>query len=151
MLALTEEATAAGARLEKVSEQLGVSTRSLQRWGDGDGGEDQRRGPKTEHANKLSEAEREKVIAIANSAEYRDLSPKQIVPRFADAGQYVASESTVYRLLREQDQMAHRESARGRRRRVARASTWPLTPTRCGCGTSRTCRGRCGEPSSTST
>lgn len=30
----------------------------------------------------------------------RDLSPKQIVPRLADRGEYVASESTFYRMLR---------------------------------------------------
>lgn len=117
VLALTEEATAAGARLEKVAAHLGLSTRTIQRWSDANGGEDQRRGANTEPANKLSEAEREKVIEIANSLEYRDLSPKQIVPRLADEGVYVASESTLYRVLREQDQMAHRERSRPARSR----------------------------------
>ena len=113
MLALVEEATGAGARLEKVAEHLGVSARTIQRWSDAEGGgEDGRQGPNCEPANKLSKAERNKVIEVANSPAYRDLSPKQIVPRLADEGVYVASESTVYRVLREQDQMAHRERAR---------------------------------------
>ena len=112
MLALADEATGAGARLEKAAEHLGVSARTLQRWSDADGGEDGRRGPLTEPANKLSAVEREQVIEIANAPEYRDLSPKQIVPRLADGGTYVASESTVYRVLRKQDQMAHRERSR---------------------------------------
>lgn len=112
MLALVDEATGAGARLEKAAEHLGVSARTLQRWSDANGGEDGRRGPLTEPANKLSTAERDQVVEIANSSEYRDLSPKQIVPRLADEGVYVASESTVYRVLREQDQMAHRERSR---------------------------------------
>ena len=107
-----EEATDAGARLDKVAEQLGVSPRTMQRWGDAEGGEDARRGPHAEPPNKLSQAERDKVLAIANSPEYRDLSPKQIVPRLADQGVYVASESTVYRVLGDQDQMAHRERSR---------------------------------------
>ena len=52
------------------------------------------------------------MIAVANSPQYRDLSPKQIVPRLADEGRYVASESTFYRVLREEDQMAHRSAAK---------------------------------------
>ena len=112
MLALVKEATDAGARLEKVTEQLRVSARTIQRWSEANGGEDRRRGPHSEPTNKLSEAEKEQVIEIANSPEYRDLSPKQIVPRLADEGVYVASESTVYRVLRERDQMAHRERSR---------------------------------------
>jgi transposase InsO family protein len=49
------------------------------------------------------------VIEIANSPEFRDLSPKQIVPRLADQGSYVASESSFYRILREAQQLEHRE------------------------------------------
>lgn len=60
-------------------------------------------GPKTKPANSLSEAERSEVLQIANSTEFRDLSPKQIVPRLADMGQYVASESSMERIL---DRMA---------------------------------------------
>ncbi len=44
---------------------------------------------------------------------YRDLSPQQIVPRLADEqGTYLGSESTLYRLLREEEQLAHRERSR---------------------------------------
>ncbi len=49
---------------------------------------------------------------MANSKEYRGLSPKQIVPRLADEGVYLASESTVYRILRSERQLTHRSSAR---------------------------------------
>lgn len=34
------------------------------------------------------------------SVEHRHLSPKQLVPKLADAGKYIASESTMYRLRR---------------------------------------------------
>lgn len=51
--------------------------------------------------------------AVANAPAYRDLSPSQIVPRLADEqGVYLASESTLYRLLRHERQLAHRERTR---------------------------------------
>ncbi|MBU8923083.1 MAG: IS3 family transposase, partial [Bacteroidales bacterium] len=62
--------------------------------------------------NKLTTAERQEVLAVANSPKYRELSPKQIVPRLADEGRYVASESTFYRTLREENQLTHRERCR---------------------------------------
>jgi transposase InsO family protein len=43
-----------------------------------------------------------------NSPAYRDKSPKQIVPLLADEGKYIASESTTYRVLREEDQLVRR-------------------------------------------
>ena len=46
--------------------------------------------------------------APSNSQEYKNLPPSQIVPRLADQGLYVASESTLYRLLRQAGQLAHR-------------------------------------------
>ncbi len=57
---------------------------------------------------KLSLEERAQVLALANTPEFRNLSPKQIVPRLADRGEYVASESTFYRVLHAEKQMAHR-------------------------------------------
>jgi transposase InsO family protein len=48
------------------------------------------------------------------SPQYAGMSPKQIVPRLADEGRYLASESTMYRLQR-------RLGMRGRRPGLARA------------------------------
>lgn len=114
-MSLVAEAVEAGARQERAAEVLGLRARTLQRWRTQDaekGGEDRRRGPQTEPANKLSTEERESVVETVNLPEYRDLSPKQIVPRLADKGQYLASESTMYRTLREEKQMKHRERSR---------------------------------------
>ncbi len=74
--------------------------------------EDRRTGPKSSPGNKLTGSERRRVLRVANSREYRDLSPKQIVPLLADRGKYVASESTFYRVLRETQQMTRRGPAR---------------------------------------
>jgi len=113
-LSLVEEAVAAGARQEAAAGILGLKARTLQRWRQqsAEGGEDRRRGPLREPANKLSPTEREVVLETANLPLYRDLSPQQIVPRLADEGEYVASESTFYRLLRAAKQLAHRQRAK---------------------------------------
>ena len=61
-------------------------------------------------ANQLSEAERQAARELLNSDEFKDLPPSQVVPRLADQGKYVASESTLYRLLRRAGQMTHRRA-----------------------------------------
>jgi transposase InsO family protein len=91
---------------------LGLTCRTVQRWRNQNGGYDRRNGPKSSPANKLTPAERQQVLAVANSPEYRDISPRQIVPRLADQGRYVASESTFYRILRAENQLTHRERCR---------------------------------------
>lgn len=58
--------------------------------------------------NQFSLAERDAIMQVLNSHEFKDLPPSQIVPRLTDAGQYVASESTIYRLLHASAQLAHR-------------------------------------------
>ena len=63
--------------------------------------------------NRLSTLERQRLLAIANSAEFRHLPPSQIVPRLADRGQYVASESTFNRILKAEHQLRHRGVALG--------------------------------------
>lgn len=107
-----DEAVASGARLEAACKIIGLTVRTVQRWRKKGGGEDLRCGPKREPANKLSEPERRKILEIANSPEYRDLSPKQIVPRLADRGTYVASESSFYRTLDAEDMLHHRERSK---------------------------------------
>lgn len=91
-------------------------------------GEDGRHGPKSEPRNKLSAAERKRVLELASSPEHRDLSPKQIVPKLADSGRYVASESTFYRLLREARLMGHRGRAKAARSKPPKehVATGPL-------------------------
>lgn len=112
MLTLIDEAVQAGARLQKACAVIGLPARTVQRWKAGLG-EDLRCGPRTAPPNRISDKERQKVLAIANSPEFRDLSPKQIVPRLADRGEYVASESTFYRVLRDADLVHHRSPSAG--------------------------------------
>jgi putative transposase len=112
-LALIDEAVSAGARLEKACDVLGLSERTVERWRqEDDGGRDRRAGPHHAPAHQLSVAEKAKVLEVASSPEFRDMSPRQFVPMLADRGEYVASESSFYRVLKEAGQAAHRGRAR---------------------------------------
>lgn len=113
-LALVNDVLAQGVRLSVVCQRLGVSARTVQRWRKPETAEDGRCGPRQQPANRLTQAERRHLLAVANSKEFRDLSPQQIVPILADRGQYVASESSFYRVLREAKQLAHRGRAKPR-------------------------------------
>jgi transposase InsO family protein len=114
ILALLEEAVVAGARLEKACEVLGLAVRTVARWRADGGGADRRAEAGTTPAHKLTPEERDTIVSYATSAEYRDLSVRQIVPLLADKGIYVASESSFYRVLHERELMAHREPTRPR-------------------------------------
>jgi transposase InsO family protein len=112
ILTLIDEAVADGARLRPACEVLGLSVRTIERWREQDGGDDRRYGPKSAPPNKLSPAEQCQILNLVNAPKFRDLSPNQIVPRLADEGTYFGSESTFYRLLREHQQLAHRQPSR---------------------------------------
>jgi len=116
ILQLIDEAVQSGARREKASVLLGLSARALARWrAEGEAG-DRRCGPRTAPAHQLTAEERQRVLAAANRPAYRNLSPRQIVPLLADRGEYIASESTFYRVLHEAGQLAHRQHSRPARR-----------------------------------
>lgn len=117
ILALIDEAVAAGARQSSVCEVLEIHPRTVQRWRQPGGDQDRRKGPNTTPANKLSDQERARTLEIANSPEFRDLSPKQIVPKLASRGEYHASESTFYRIFQHEGQLKHREPSRPATRR----------------------------------
>ncbi|MCA9668615.1 MAG: IS3 family transposase [Myxococcales bacterium] len=109
-MASIDEAVAAGVSRRRACEEIGLPVRTEQRWRRFSGG-DRRRGPKSRPHNALTDAERKKALTLCNAPEHAGLSPKQIVPKLADQGIYVASESTLYRLLREAEQIQPRRAA----------------------------------------
>ncbi len=112
---LIDEAVGSGARLDRACDTLGLTVRTVQRWRkQGRQGFDRRFGPKTPPGNKLSSREQQDVLDAVNRPEHRDLSPKQIVPRLADEGIYLASESMIYRVLHQEDALHPRETSRPR-------------------------------------
>ncbi len=113
VIVLLNESVTAGARRAKACEVLGLSERTLQRWQTCEAVRcDQRPLRDFQPSHKLTAIERAEVLTIANSDEFGHLPPSQIVPRLADQGSYLASESTFYRILREEKQLAHRRSER---------------------------------------
>ncbi len=61
-----------------------------------------------EPSNKFTEEEYNSVLNVLTMPEYADLPPSQIVPALADKGVYIASESTMYRILRNEKMQRHR-------------------------------------------
>ncbi len=109
-LELIAQACRSGCRKELACEALGLSLRTVQRW-ESQGVEDQRQGSRARPANALTGSERTQALALLTSPAYQDLTPHQIVAQLADQGIYVASESTLYRLLREAKMNAHRQAS----------------------------------------
>jgi len=96
-----------GARQKKACEVIGISIRTLQNWR-ANGVIDQRQVVKKYPANKFSDDERAKFLTVCNSEEFCNKPPKQIVPILADRGLFLASESSMYRILRQAKQLQHR-------------------------------------------
>ena len=121
LLGLLQEACTAGAAQARACSQIGLSERTVQRWQRPEGQADDRRvsglRARASPANKLSETERKAALAVLNDEEFKNLPPSQIVPRLADQGRYIASESTLYRLMHEAGQMSHRRLERAPQKR----------------------------------
>ena len=105
---LVASAVEGGAKQVNACAVVGVDERTLQRWQCPETFADGRHGPTTAPANKLSELEREAILQAAESVEFQDKSPRQIVPLLADRGEYVGSESSFYRVMKIAKLLMHR-------------------------------------------
>jgi len=111
---LVQQAKAGGAGRRAACEVLEVSLRTLERWEKEPDQGDQRRGPATACAHGLSAQEKQAIVEVSSSPEYRDLSPWQMVARLADCGRYLGSESSFYRVLKQKDMLTHRQNSKPR-------------------------------------
>jgi transposase InsO family protein len=64
--------------------------------------------------HRLSEDEKQAIVKVSSKPEYRDQSPWQIVARLADTGQYLGSESSFYRVLKQKGLLSHRHNSQPR-------------------------------------
>jgi hypothetical protein len=144
VMAMVAEAIVAGARQERACEVISLSERTLQRWQNdrAEGACDRRPARIQTPKNKLDELERRRLLAIANSPEFGHLSPSQIVPRLVDQGEYVASESTFYRVLKAENQLKHVVPKNRRNRATSRVHWQRRHPASCSVGTLRIYRRR---------
>lgn len=117
VISLVKDAVMAGARQDHACETISLSARTLQRWQIDMSRGDQRPTRVQTPINRLSELERQALLTAANTDEFGHLCPSQIVPRLADRGQYIASESTFYRVLKAQNQLQHRGAPRPKQQR----------------------------------
>lgn len=120
ILEFIAEAVNAGARRERACEVAGLDVRTVERWRKRPDSDDLRRGPKTRPANALTPDEEAKIVELATVPEFVGLSPHQLVPKLADMSIYVASESSVYRVLRRKQLQRHRDRSRPRTHRRPR-------------------------------
>jgi len=116
MLADIAAARAQGAPLQEACSIVGIGLRTYRRWKAG--GEDARgQAERDPPVHKLSTAEREAIVTVCNEPRFASLPPSQIVPRLADEGCYLGSESSFYRILHEQGLQHHRGRSREPQRR----------------------------------
>lgn len=112
------QAHQAGARLDRACALAGIDVRTLQRWSARDGAVRADRRPEAVRpppAHALSAEERAQLLCVANEPRFADMPPARIVPALADEGIYLASESSLRRVLRDHGQNRHRGRARAPR------------------------------------
>lgn len=114
MLDIVDAACKSGATQQAACKVLEITPKTLQRWKKGNKTEDGRTSRKMTPHNKLSIEEEKKVLKTINQPKYAYHSPATIVPLLADEGEYIASESTMYRLLKRENQVSHRAASKPR-------------------------------------
>jgi hypothetical protein len=62
--------------------------------------------------HRFSAQERQQVLSTVNDPRFADLTPGQIVAILAEEGLYVGSESTIYRIMRQEGLLNHRGRTR---------------------------------------
>ena len=135
-LSCFDEAILSGCRRDMAAQELNIPLRTLRRWRDDQGivQEDKRpEAMRPDPSNKLTESERQQVLTICNQPAYASLPPSQIVPRLADKGIYIASESTLYRVLKEFNQQHHRGKSNAPIRRAKPTSYLATAPNQVWC------------------
>lgn len=131
-----DEALLAGARGDKAAQELEIPLHSLRRWRGEQGAVLEDKRPvaiRPQPKNKLNDAERGQMLATCNDEEYASLAPSQIVPRLAHKGIYLASESTMYPVLKAANQQHHRGKSKAPQNRAMPTSCGASAPNQVGC------------------
>ncbi len=100
-----------GISIKSICSITDISYRIYLRWKKSNDLYDNRKGH-TNINNRLTSSEKDEIISLCNNSEYCNLSPNQIVPKLADKGIYIASESSFYRILRDSKLLKHRRKSK---------------------------------------
>lgn len=116
---LITQAISSGAPKYKACKELGISCKTYNRWISINSVKKDGRPIAIRPApkNKLSSEEKQIILKTCNETEFASLPPTQIVPRLADNGVYIGSESSFYRVLKEAGLQNHRGRASHARRK----------------------------------
>ena len=135
---LIREAVTNGARLILACIELGICRRTFDRWraqirqlGRTIDGRTQQRNPQIAQMRRLSPEERQEALRVCNSERFASMPPSQIVPILAQEGQYICSEATLYRILKEYGQNQRRDKARRLSRPVKPKPVKATAPQQC--------------------
>jgi putative transposase len=90
---------------------LCITLRSIQNWRK-HGLRDRRKGSARHVEHRLTAEEEQEFYEIANSKRFQDMTPAQIVATLAGEGTYIASVSTLYRILRKRKALEHRRKSK---------------------------------------
>ena len=115
-LRLFEEGQRKGLPASAIAGLLGICTRSLRRWGHAfvahGFSKDGRKGSQRQVSHRFSDEERGRLVETINNPRFADLHPGQIVAILAEEKDYVGSESTIYRIMRQEGLINHRGRSR---------------------------------------
>lgn len=117
VIALIDEAMAAGARQTRACAAIGLDERRLRRWRTSEG--DGRTGGYRATAQALTEVEEDTIVSAISDKELQGLPPKQAYYRLMDLGVYVSSYTTFLRVLKERKLVVgkreRKQTGRGKR------------------------------------
>lgn len=100
-------------RQSEACKLVGISERTFQRWRSGQT-KDRRKGAAKTVPRKLTEAERQQIVTVCCSDQYKDDTPDVIVSNLLEQGIYLCSVRTMYRVLRQADLLHHRQNKHAR-------------------------------------
>lgn len=131
VLSAVRRVIAGGGRGVDACRALGVSPRTVRRWRRGLVDARTSRAPVVRHA--FGARARARLFRLLSASRHRGLSVRQLVPLLADRGIYVASEATLYRMLRARRRRTTRSGEQRTRATSHRATgprqvwTWDIT------------------------
>lgn len=122
ILEMVDQAVSAGARHSKACQVIGIASSTLRRWRPAGAAVQEDLRPDAVRpvpVRRFTDEQRQCLVDTCNRAEFASLPPSQIVPTLADQGQFIGSESTIYRELKRVGQLNHRGRAKVRQKRKA--------------------------------
>lgn len=134
IIGLIEQARTDGARLSTACQSAEIDPATYRRWqcnGDQIIADHRASATRPEPANKLTQAERAAILETCHTEDFQSLPPSQIVPTLADQGEYLGSESSFYRVLREANEQQHRGRAQNRQTRAKPPAFCTTGPNQC--------------------